>query len=221
MLGESEAQHLFRPRMERRVRRCEIQLFNNRYFNRDLEEFHEDWVHVAYDIHNASTIWVYHLDGRFICTAEARANERHYFPMSYVEQAREKRADTREKRLLLKLDEVQAERHGHPALPLHTPEFLDIPGLGRLSSEDLRSRVIDVESREPDDTARAANVVEIPETAEQRFARWQALDRQIANGDMPDEQQLKWHSLYQCSKEYAAQKRRAEDGDEWQLANQG
>lgn len=221
MLGVNEAKQLFRPRVERTVRRCEIQFLGNRYFDRSLEMFHGDMVHVAYDIHDSGVIWVYHLDGRFICTADAGANERPYFPVSVVERAREKRADAREQRLQLKLDEVQAERRGHPALPLHTPEFLDIPGLGRLSSEDLRSRVIDVESREPDDTACAANVVEIPETAEQRFARWQALDRQIANGDMPDEQQLKWHSLYQCSKEYAAQKRRAEDDGEWQLANQG
>lgn len=220
-LSPNEAQQLFRPREERKVIRCEVRFRNSIYFSRDLEVFHGDMVHVAYDINDASAVWIYHMDGRFICVAEAGANAVPYQPPSYVERSREIRADAREKRLLLKLDEVQAERRGHPALPLHTPEFLDIPGLGKFSSEDLRSRVIEVESKNVEDASYATNVVAIEETAEQRFARWQALDRQIANGDMPDEQQLKWHSLYQCSKEYAAQKRRAEDGGEFQLANQG
>lgn len=220
-LSPNEAQQLFRPREERTVIRCEVRFRNNIYFSHDLEVFHGDTVHVAYDINDASAVWIYHLDGRFICVAELGANSVPYRPPSHVERAREKRADASEKRLLLKLDEVQAERRGHPALPLHSPEFLDIPGLGKFSSEDLRSRVIDVESKSADDTPHATNVVAIEETAEQRFARWQALDRQIANGDMPDEQQLKWHSLYQCSKEYAALLRREEDGSELPLANRG
>lgn len=219
-LSDGETQSVFRPRIERTVRRGEIQLFNNRYFSGLLEEFHDEVVHVAYDIRDAKYVWVHHADGRFICKAEFGGNERHYFPMSFVEQAREKRADARLKRVDARRDEIEAERRGHPALTIETPDLLDIPGIGQISRETLRARVVDVEPitvTEP--TVPTANVIEMTETAAQRFARWQALDQQICNGGTPDPSQLKWYGTYQRSKEYAAQKRRAEESSELQLAS--
>lgn len=226
VLTDAEAQNVFRPRIERKVRRGEIQLFNNRYFSRMLEEFHDESVHVAYDIHDAKHVWVHHQDGRFICKAEFGANERHYFPMSFVEQAREKRADARLKRLDVHRDEIEAERRGHLALPMETPDVLEIQGIGQVTREALHNRVIDMPVEDVTPIAmslpaqKSAEIIDLPETASQRFARWQALDQLISNGGTPDTNQLKWYGTYQRSKEFAAQKRRAEEAGELQLASQ-
>ncbi|ODN71210.1 Mu transposase C-terminal domain-containing protein [Methylobrevis pamukkalensis] len=75
-----EADAAFRPQTTRQVRRGEIQLFTNRYFAMDLEDFHEIEVLVAYDIHDASKVWVSTRDGRFICTANWHGNSVSYFP---------------------------------------------------------------------------------------------------------------------------------------------
>ncbi|MCA8183798.1 Mu transposase C-terminal domain-containing protein [Burkholderia vietnamiensis] len=230
MLAADEANRVFRPRVERTVKRGEVQLLNNHYFSGLLEEFHGETVHVGYDIHDAKFVWVYEgATGRFICKAEAGANTAHYMPMSYVEQAREKRADARVQRLQVKLDEVEAERLGQPALTLDTPEVITIPGFGDITRDALNRRFVDAEPViEVDTTPVRANepapvtaeIFDLPETAEQRFARWQALHQHIDTGGIPDKEELQWYGTYVLSKEFAAQKRRAEQAEEWQLASQ-
>lgn len=229
-LTDAEVVNVFRPRVERTVSRGELSLFNNRYFSGLLEEFHGEKVQVAFDIHDAQRVWVHHVDGRFICTAEFGANERAYFPASYVEQAREKRADARLKRIEAHIDEIEAERNGRPALTVETPEVLTIPGLGQFSRASLDARVVDVEAVEITSEPQpspvtplmpTATVIEMPETAEQRFARWLDLDQLISSGGTPDNtEHLKWYGMYQKSKEFLSQKRRMEEAGEWQLAGQ-
>lgn len=223
-LTADEAQNVFRPRVERTVSRGEVVLFNNRYFSGLLEEFHGEQVQVAYDIHDAHRVWVHHMDGRLICTAEFGANERHYFPMSYVEQAREKRADARLKRIDAHREEIEAERRGRPALTVEATDVLTIPGFGEISREAIAARIVEASAQETTTTHQPvismpiATVIEMPETAEQRFTRWQAIDQRISNGrPIENEEDLKFYDLYQSSKEFAAHKRRAEANDELQL----
>jgi putative transposase len=89
----------FRPQERRRTARGEIQLFTNRYFAIELEEFHDCDVLVAYDIHDASKVWVSTLDQRLICVAAWYGNSVSYFPRSVAEQAHEKRVENRLKRV--------------------------------------------------------------------------------------------------------------------------
>jgi putative transposase len=56
--------------------------------------------------HNADQITVRDEDGRLICYAKWNANKRAYFPQTKVEQARQRRADGRLRRLAVKQDEV-------------------------------------------------------------------------------------------------------------------
>lgn len=232
MLTEGEAQRVFRPRIERTVRRGEIQLFNNRYFSALLEEFHEEVVHVAYDIHDAQKVWVHHPDGRFICTAEFGANERHYFPMSFVERAREKRADARLKRIDVRLDEIEAERRGHPALTAEASDVFTIPGFGQVSRAALDARLVGVQDAEVTEVPQLGSVVPVadvidmplsfepPKTPEGRFALWQTLNQDISNGGtIDDEGKRTWYEMYHGSKDFAAQKRRAQVAGELQLAS--
>ena len=107
---------LFRPRVTRTLARAEIRLFNNLYFARELEEFHGLEAHIAYDIHDASRIWVYLPDGRLVCEAEVNGNRKHYFPVPVIEQARQKRAEGRLARVDAKRDEILEELNGGPAL---------------------------------------------------------------------------------------------------------
>ena len=75
-----DAEDLFRPYEERKVRRGEIELFGNRYFSQDLSEYHGDTVLVGYDIHNADQITVRDEDGRLICYAKWNANKQTFEP---------------------------------------------------------------------------------------------------------------------------------------------
>lgn len=108
-ITSNEARELFRPVKECQVSRGEIRLFNNLYFSRDLEHHHREVVRVGYDIHSADKVWVYDYEGRFICEAGFEANKRAYFPESFVDQAKRKRAEGRKARLEAHLDEVEAE----------------------------------------------------------------------------------------------------------------
>ena len=100
---------LFRPQEKRQVRRGEVALFGNLYFSLQLEEWHGQEVLVGYDVWDASKVWVRSMKGALICEAVLDGNKRDYFPQSVIEQAREKRARGRLKRLEIKRAEIEAE----------------------------------------------------------------------------------------------------------------
>ncbi|CUB06650.1 Mu transposase C-terminal domain-containing protein [Marinomonas fungiae] len=117
MLDNEVIAHIFRPQVERTVLRGEIRLFNNRYFSNDLEEWHGLSVNVAYDIHDPNRVWAFEPEtGRMIASADFAANETDYFPQSVVDRAREKRAEGRLKRAMVRVDEIEAERTGTPVI---------------------------------------------------------------------------------------------------------
>ena len=158
-LTETERHDLFRPYTTAKVLRGEIRLFGNLYFSGDLEEFHGEKVRVGYDIHDASRVWVRdHADGRLITVAGFEANHRAYFPQAVIDQAAQKRAQAREKRLEAHLTEVREELHGS-AQALEHQTAADIPvevfTAARLKLEAAeaaaRDNVIslDVEARRP------------------------------------------------------------------------
>ncbi len=195
-LNKDEAALIFRPRVTRSVLRCEIRLMNNIYFNQALTEFHGEQVQVAFDIHDAEWIWVYELEsGREICKAQWNANQQHYMPMPYVEQAREKRADARLKRIDVKRDEIEAERRGNFALQQDEPVF--IPGLGSVSDIKSRIRAKEAESAEP---AVIENGIKMPEamTPEERLKTYMSYQ---SGANVPPEHEY-WFTRYPRSKEF-------------------
>lgn len=128
MLTPEERDDVFRPYKTAKVIRGEIRLNNNLYYSDALLEFHGETVRVGYDIHDASRVWVRdHDNDRLICVAEFEANHRAYYPQSVIDQASEKRAAARIRRLGGKLDEVRAELEGGPlALEHQTAETLPV-----------------------------------------------------------------------------------------------
>jgi len=105
-------EHLFMPHEVVTVKREKFTLHTNTYHAYELSQWHNQEVIVAYDIHDASRVWVLDLDERPICTAKFEGNKRSAQPITVVEQAiasREKRrADNAQK----KLDMIRAEAEG-------------------------------------------------------------------------------------------------------------
>lgn len=211
MMAADEMATLFRPRVSRTLARAEIRLFNNIYFARELEEFHGLEVHIAYDIHDPSKIWVYMPGGRLLCEAQVNGNSKHYMPVAVVEQARQKRATGRLGRLDAKREEILEELHGGPAM-----------NAARSSQVVIGGNVIDHDTIAPSlpksptctksqtevRKQRAAEIVrQIPRSersAADNYAEWQALDAQLQAGDTLSEADARWHRSYPNSAQYKA-----------------
>lgn len=214
----NEAQDLFRPYIIVNVRRCEIVLFKNRYFSRELEQYHGEDVQAGYDIHDPSGIFIRDLDGRFICRAGLDANKQPYMPQSVIEQAQERREQGRLRRAQNKIDEIMLERN--PRVLLEHMESVQVPGLDLSRTHldrqlaALNSPVMDA----PMDVAFNALPLSFPEPTEtynpalegqRNYLRWQRIDEMKRNGEslsvedaafweyqqsVPSFQ--RWHSFY-------------------------
>lgn len=218
-ISKQESIALFRPQVMRTVRRAEIELFGQRYFNDALTEFNGEQLAVSYDIHDPQKVWIYNEDGRLICDADLDANTAPYMPKSFVQQAQEKRTAGREKRLLNGLSEIHAERDG--ALPLEVSQGVVIPtnidqirekwALNR-DQEVLVSAPASVaytEFKEVKAVVEESKVVDLPEQPHQRFARWLAFDQLLNEGGVIDDaKQTQWYGMYQQSNEFRMYQKR-------------
>ena len=94
-----EADDLFRPMVERTVRRGLVSFASQDYFAPELEEMHGQRVFVGYDLTDPSRVWVREaavadgarVAGRLICVARWDGHKRAYFPESVIEQAEKQR----------------------------------------------------------------------------------------------------------------------------------
>ncbi|WP_215782047.1 Mu transposase C-terminal domain-containing protein [Paludibacterium sp. B53371] len=216
---DDEARPLFRPQVLRTVRRCELEVFGNRYFARALEEFHGEQLRVGYDIHDPHNVWVYDDEGRFLCTAELDANKRDYMPKSVIDRAREKRAAGREKRLTAKLVEVREELHGTPVL-----EHIDtvtIPGFMTINREQLAARARALDTVEIELAPQELNTPEplpepvsdlpawsVPASPEARWHEWQRLNG-MNEEEIDSEKARKWRHTYQATAEFRTYQRKS------------
>lgn len=223
LLNDQELDVLFRPRVERIAQRGEINLFSNIYFARELEEFHGTSLHVAYDIHDASRIWIYTPEGRFVCNAEANGNRRAAFPVAVHQQALEKRAKGRLTRIDAKRSEILEELHGAPAIA--APSAAQIVIGGRVvdpaalspipgAAEAAQPRGIGQSMGETDQLARkvahspAAPVSRSDRSAADNYADWCEIDRRVLAGEPVSEADARWHQRYQTSAQWRAETKR-------------
>lgn len=218
-LDNDQMATLFRPRVKRVLNRAEIRLFNNIYFARELEEFHGIEAHIAYDIHDASRIWVHLPDGRLICEAQVNGNSRHYFPVPVVEQARQKRAKGRLARVDVKRNEILEELHGSPAITAPTADQIVLGGRV-LDMADLSVISQPVEIQQPQAIQKRNDEIQKPtekvvtplsrseRPASENFAEWEALNARILAGEGVSEADARWHRSYQNSAQYRAEAKR-------------
>lgn len=125
-ITEIEARDMFRPQVIRTAQRGWISLFNNNYFNQKLIEVDGKKVTVSFDIHNAESVIIRTLDGRYICDAIFDGNKRDAFPQAFMDKSREDRGKRRMKLKQEQIDEIQAELNPVRTIE-HIPEFSFIP----------------------------------------------------------------------------------------------
>lgn len=201
-----DAEDLFRPYEERKVRRGEIELFGNRYFSQDLSEYHGDTVLVGYDIHNADQITVRDEDGRLICYAKWNANKRAYFPQTKVEQARQRRADGRLRRLAVKQDEVRLE--ANPQLVIEHMENQNVIPFNGNKHQQLMDELNALPVRQEKEVIYFKEPVvtsPITEQATQTLTpvqRWMDLDRHIQKGEQLTQENQDFWEMFQLSKKF-------------------
>lgn len=202
-----DAEDLFRPYEERKVRRGEIDLFGNRYFSADLEQYHGESVLVGYDIHDANRIVVRDENGRLICYAFWNANKRNYFPVSKVEQARAARADGRMRRLAAKQLEVLEEMS--PKAVIEHVENQTIIPFSMDKREQIMAELEALPVQKKDQEIIYFKDARLPEEPQQEqttalspVQRWIAIDNQILNGKEVTEQDRTFWEMFQVSKKF-------------------
>ncbi|RSN77926.1 Mu transposase C-terminal domain-containing protein [Acinetobacter haemolyticus] len=199
-----DIENFFRPTVERKVRRCEIELFSNRYFHRDLEQYHDETVQVGYDIHCAEKVTVRDLDGRLICVAIWNDNKRDYFPKTVIEKAREQRAGGRLRRLAVKQAEAVAELNPHQVIehieqqsvinfPIRRPTAQIFAEMDALPVHQEK-QIFDVKHLMPTEQNESQS--------DDKVARWMRLDQGILTGKELSEEDRKFWELFQQSKKF-------------------
>ncbi|EMX7707896.1 transposase [Salmonella enterica] len=108
-LSEVELRDMFRPMVEKPVRRCEIHWLNNIYYAPELRDEHGRKVLISYDIHNAEKIIVRRQDGSFICEAIWNGNKRAAFPVSAEYHKQQQRIKGMRKRAEEKIQDAEDE----------------------------------------------------------------------------------------------------------------
>lgn len=108
-LSDLELRDMFRPMVERPVRRCEIQWLNNIYYAPELRDEHGRKVLISYDIHDAERITVRRKDGSFICEAIWNGNKRAAFAVSAEYHKQQQRIKGMRKRAEEKIRDVEDE----------------------------------------------------------------------------------------------------------------
>ena len=204
---EADMVDLFRPYIERKVLRGEIKMFNHVYFSRDLEQYHGETVHVGYDIHDASQVWVRDVAGRLLAVAKFEANTRAYFAQPVIEQAHEKRALGQLKRNDVKRNEILETMS-----PSRVLEHIDTMRLPQEQidkafatlNKTIEAEAVEVISMPKPVMTSAVNDVPdmkiMTETDDDRFERWLALDSRYKAGETLNSNDFDFHELFALSK---------------------
>lgn len=203
VVDDWDKENFFRPEITRKVLRCEIVLFNNRYFHKDLEQYHNTEVSVGYDIHNAEKISVRDDEGRLICIAEWNANKRNYFPKPVIEQAREKRAQGRMRRLAVKQAEVIEELN--PQQVIEHIENQTIPFNTR-KHDQLMAEMEALPVKQERDVIIFKDAIQLKDETihihNTPLERWIDIDSSIQNGGEITEEDKDFWNLFQLSKKF-------------------
>lgn len=210
---EADMVDLFRPYIERKVLRGEIKMFNHVYFSRELEQYHGETVHVGYDIHDASQVWVRDVSGRLLAVAKFEANTRAYFAQPVIEQAHEKRILGQLKRNDVKRNEILETMS--PSRVLEHIDTMRLPqaqidkAFATLQST-IEAQAIEVTAAStlpprypvPDNAIDdgTPDMKILDETDDERFERWLALDSRVQGGEVLVGREYDFWELFAMSK---------------------
>lgn len=191
---------LQRPQMIRKASRCEVSIFGNTYYSRDLEGYHGHDVIVEYDVHDAREVKVRDMTHRLIGKAQFGKNVRDAFPVPFVEYNRQQREKRRLELVDNKRNEIMAEARG----------FIDItPGSKTLVLQDSATLKADKEALCLEMKSKAT-AIQIPEDDKGKYLFWNELDSRIKESKGLSERELLFYSSYRNSASYRAFKSVAE-----------
>eukprot|EP01132_Coremiostelium_polycephalum_P019122 gene19122-22755_t len=101
---------LSRPQVIRPTRRGEVTWAGETYFLDALRSFHGEEIRLAYDVRDASRVWVRTLEGDLIGEALVDGNACDYMPKAMIEKAYDKRESGQMKRAVDKLETLTGKR---------------------------------------------------------------------------------------------------------------
>lgn len=186
---------LQRPQMVRKAIRCEVSLFGNTYYSRDLEGYHGHDVIVEYDVHDAREVKVRDMTHRLICKAHFKRNVRDAFPVSYVEQTRHQRAKRRMELIDHKREEILVEKRGYIELR-PSSEAIDSNGSTSTIMADKEALLLEMSNK--------ATAIIIPDDDKGKYMFWRELDARIKESKGLGEKELLFYSSYPNSASYKA-----------------
>lgn len=192
---------LMRPQIIRKTHRGEIAWDNNRYFLNALRDFQGEEVRVAYDVRDASRVWVRTLDGELIGEAQLDGNASDYMPLNRVEQAREKRAQGQIKRGIDKIETLTGTRVEMIA-PTTAPSA-NLDALQLHSAQQFAAQLV----------ADQSSIFEVPGDSMARYRLWEQLDGKHNAGEELTEEEARWHGRYPSHPDFTAIRRVFEHAD--------
>ncbi|WP_181296993.1 DNA-binding protein [Pseudomonas sp. Q2-TVG4-2] len=194
MLAPAELVHdLMRPQVIRPTRRGEVTWANQRYFLDALRDLHGEEIRVAYDVRDASRVWVRTLEGELLGEALLDGNASDYMPKPLIEQAYEKREQGQMKRALDKLETLTGKRVEMIA-PTSAPS-------AQLSGEQMaaaRQFAIDL--------APTAIDFQLPGDSVARYRLWKELEAKTQTGAELTTGEARWHAHYPSRQEWQSMK---------------
>lgn len=185
---------LMRPQVIRPTRRGEVTWSSETYFLDALRNFHGEEVRLAYDVRDASRVWVRTLDGDLIGEALLDGNASDYMPKAMIEKAYDKRESGQMKRALDKLETLTGKRVEMIA-PTSAPS-------AQLSAEQLAEA-----QRFAQLSAPQAPAFELPSDPTVRYHLWHQLADRINNGETLTPEEAQWHSRYPKHPDFASIRR--------------
>lgn len=229
-VSDAERDDLYRPYLERKCLRGEINLFSNKYFSRELEQYHGETMLVGYDIRDGSKIWVRDTTHRLICIAEFEANKKGYFAQSALGDAREKRAQSQVKRAQVHVDAALENMRPHRVLahvqdqmmPMADIERAQVMLSERLAMEDaelvevadtttMQASLDKLNALDSQDKSagyasanppyeKAQSAPSAQPTQDERFGRWLQLAEEVKVGVVLNNADQDFYELYAESK---------------------
>ncbi|AYC32733.1 transposase [Pseudomonas cavernae] len=183
---------LFRPQIVRKTMRGEIAWAGERYALDALADLHGKQVWVAYDVRDASRVWVRTMSGELIGEARLNGNASDYIAPSIVEQGYAKQAKGQFKKTVAKLENLTGQR-----VELVSEPVIDY------SQEELaaaRQHAARLAAPTPDP-------FKVPGDAMSRYRLWQRLDARLQAGEVITDEEALWHQRYPKHPDFQAIRR--------------
>lgn len=184
---------LLRPQIVRKTTRGEIAWAGQRYFLKDLVALHGEEVRIAYDVRDASRVWVRTLEGELLGEALIDGNASDYMPKSLLDQAYEKREQGQFKRALDKVESLTGKRVELIA-PTSAP------------SAQLTNEQMEAARRFAAAQIEQENSFQVPGDSVARYRLWKQLEARLAAGGELSEQETNWHAHYPSRPEFTSMK---------------